>query len=51
MPGKTQEMALRPVRDDDLPMLEELTQDPEKLTPRRSSNWPAAGLPSISWAA
>ena len=24
------EVALRPVREDDLPMLEELTQDPEK---------------------
>ncbi len=28
--GMTEEIALRPAREDDLPMLEELTQDPEK---------------------
>jgi len=30
MDGMTEEIALRPVRDDDLPLLEELTQDPER---------------------
>jgi hypothetical protein len=28
--GMTEEIALRTVREDDLPMLEELTQNPEK---------------------
>ncbi|HTU71990.1 MAG TPA: hypothetical protein VMG38_00590 [Trebonia sp.] len=30
------EIALRPVREDDLPVLDELTQDPDKTGPYRS---------------